>query len=61
MSQEERMLKDKQLLSMVNMVESTNNGKYSILTKRVRKKPLDLMMNSVSTETDHSTLFQDFQ
>ena len=55
------MLKDKQLLSMVNMVESTNNGKYSILTKRVRKKPLDLMMNSVSTETDHSTLFQDFQ
>jgi hypothetical protein len=55
------MLKVKQLLSTANMVESTNNGKYSILTKRVRKKPLDLMMNSDSTEIDHSTLFQDFQ
>ena len=61
MSQEEKMLKDKQLLSGVNMVEPTRDGKSLILMKLKDHKRRDFMMISDSISTDHSTLSQDFQ
>jgi hypothetical protein len=60
MFQEERMLKDKQLLSGTSMVEPTRDGRLSILTPIRDHKPRDSTRNSVSIVTDHSTWFQDF-
>ena len=54
MFQVERMLKVKLLLSGRNIMEPTRNGRYSILTKKVRKKPRDSIKTLDSTEIDHS-------
>ena len=61
MFQDQRMLKDKQLSSGRDTVEQTRDGELSILTLIRETKPRDSTRNSVSTATDHSTLFLDFQ
>ena len=61
MYQVQRMLKAKQLSSGRNTEEPTRDGKLSILMKLKSHKKRDFMVNSDSTSTDHSTLFQDFQ
>jgi hypothetical protein len=61
MSQEERMLKDKQLSSGTNIMVLTRDGKSSMLTRPIRFQERDLMRNSDSTEIDHSISDPDFQ
>ena len=61
MSQEQRMLKVKLLLFIRNIMEPTRNGRYSILTKKVRKKPRDSIKTLDSRETNHSISDPDFQ
>ena len=61
MFQVERMLKDKQLSSGTSTMETTRNGKSSILTKPQRFQERDLMKNLDSTEIDHSISDPDSQ
>jgi len=61
MSQEERILKDKQFGHGRSMVEPTRDGKFFILTKHQRFQRKDSTKNSDSTSTDHSISDQDFQ
>jgi len=61
MSQEERILKDKQFGSGASTVEPTRDGRLSILTKLMTSPRKELMKSSDSTSIDHSTLFQDSQ
>ena len=61
MSLDQRMLKDKQSLFMEEMVEPTRDGRFSISTKKVRRKLRDLIPTSDSTEIDHSISDPDFQ
>ena len=61
MSPVERIVKDKQLLSMENTPEPIRDGMFSILTRPRRFQERDLTQNSDSIEIDHSTLDQDFQ
>jgi len=55
MSMVPRMRKPERLLLTRTMVESTRDGMLSILIKLPRMRLRDLMKNSVSTSTDHST------
>jgi len=60
MSQEERMLKDKQSSFGTDTMEPTRNGRLSILTLIRDHKRRDSTRTSVSISTDHSTSSQDF-
>jgi hypothetical protein len=61
MSQVERMLKLNQLLFGRIMVERTRNGTSSILIKLLRRILRDLIKNTDSKSTDHSTSDQECQ
>jgi hypothetical protein len=61
MSQEERILKDKQFGYGRSTVKPTRDGQYSILTSNQRFQRKDSTRNSASISTDHSTSDQDFQ
>jgi hypothetical protein len=61
MSQVERMLKLNQLLFGRIMVERTRNGMSSILIKLLRRILRDLIKNTDSKSTDHSTSDQECQ
>jgi hypothetical protein len=61
MSQVEKIKKDKLLSSGEITVRRIRNGRSSTLTKLERLKLRDLMKNSASTLTDHSTSDQDSQ
>ena len=60
MFQDQRMKKDKLLLSQVAMVKSTSNGVYFTLTLS-SNRPRDYTLNLDSIAADHSTLSQDSQ
>ena len=55
-----KILKDNQLSSGVSTMETTRNGKFSILIKIRDHKRRDLTKKLDSTATDHSTWYQDF-
>jgi hypothetical protein len=59
-SHKPRIRKDKLFKSMVIMVERTNSGMYSILTKLIKLRPKDSMKNLVSISIDLSTLSHSF-
>jgi len=59
MSQEEKMKKDNLLSFGVSMVETTRDGKSSILTKLERLLIKVLTKNSDSMSIDHSILYPD--
>jgi len=61
MSQEERILKVKRLLSGTNMEEETRDGKLSMLTSLMQKIRKELIHTSDSTEIEYSTSSQDSQ
>jgi hypothetical protein len=61
MSQETRMRKVNQFKFTRDMMVRTRDGVSSILTKLRRSQLRDLTETSDSTETDHSTLSQDYQ
>jgi hypothetical protein len=61
MFQEEKIRKDKLVLSTRDMVVPTKDGRLSILTKLLMSQLKDLTKNSVCTSVDHSTLYPDFQ
>jgi hypothetical protein len=54
MSQETRMLKDKQSLPTRNTEEPTRDGRLCILTKIRETKPRDLTRTSVLSAANHS-------
>jgi hypothetical protein len=49
------------LVSITTTEVPTKDGQLSTLTKLLRLRLKDLIQNSDSTETDHSTLDPDFQ
>jgi hypothetical protein len=55
-----RTLKANQLEYSTIMEESTKDGASFMLIRDQRLRPRDLMRNSVSTSTDHSTWFLNF-
>jgi hypothetical protein len=61
MSIKERMLKDKKSLSTRNITELTRDGELFILIKLLRNQKPDIIQNSDSISTDHSTSDQDSQ
>jgi hypothetical protein len=61
MSMVEKILKDKRLLSGRDTTELTRDGLLSILTKQRKKLVRDMIENTDSTSTEHSSSDQDSQ
>jgi len=59
--EEAKMLKDNKLVSGPTMEADIKSGLSSMLTRLERLIPRDLIRNSDSTETDHSTSDQECQ
>jgi hypothetical protein len=56
-----KMLKDRRSKFITDITELTKDGRSSILTRRQREKPRDLMKSSDSISIGHSILDPDFQ
>jgi hypothetical protein len=61
MSNKEKMLNINKFSYGRDTEKPTRDGPFNILIKQSQLRPRDLMKNSVSISTDHSTSDQDFQ
>jgi hypothetical protein len=61
MSIKERMLKDNKLLSGRDIMAGTKDGQLSTQTNQPRRELLDMIKNTDSISTEHSTSDLDFQ